>query len=100
MIFMKAAQAVCQIEMVGDRPYVVLLKDREKEKSKEKEKDKLVDKDKSSGVATKITSGDMVMASPVSAKGKQSDLSGRSMKSHRKPPQTFVTVIEHLLDLV
>ncbi|KAF7064261.1 hypothetical protein CFC21_070622 [Triticum aestivum] len=100
VIFMKAAQAVCQIEMVGDRPYVVLLKDREKEKSKEKEKDKLVDKDKSSGVATKITSGDMVMASPVSAKGKQSDLSVRNMKSHRKPPQTFVTVIEHLLDLV
>ncbi|XP_051186843.1 E3 ubiquitin-protein ligase UPL1 isoform X2 [Lolium perenne] len=100
VIFLKAAQAVCQIEMVGDRPYVVLLKDREKEKSKEKEKDKLVDKDKSTGTVTKIAPGDIVSASPASAKGKQSDLNSRNMKSHRKPPQSFVTVIEHLLDLV
>jgi E3 ubiquitin-protein ligase HUWE1 len=100
VIFLKAAQAVCQIEMVGDRPYVVLLKDREKEKSKEKEKDKLVDKDKSTGIVTKIAPGDIVSASPASAKGKQSDLNSRNMKSHRKPPQSFVTVIEHLLDLV
>lgn len=100
LIFMKAAQAVCQIEMVGDRPYVVLLKDREKEKSKEKEKDKSVDKDKSSSAVTKITSGDMVSASPGSTKGKQSDLNAKSVKSHRKPPQSFVSVIEHLLDLV
>ncbi|GJN13374.1 hypothetical protein PR202_gb00068 [Eleusine coracana subsp. coracana] len=84
--------------MVGDRPYV-LLKDREKEKSKEKEKDKSVDKDKAAGAVTKVTSGDMVAGSPAS-QGKQTDLSAKTVKSHRKPPQSFVTVIEHLLDLV
>lgn len=100
VIFMKAAQAVCQIEMVGDRPYVVLLKDREKEKNKEKEKDKPADKDKTSGAATKMTSGDMALGSPVSSQGKQTDLNTKNVKSNRKPPQSFVTVIEYLLDLV
>ncbi|KAL6623150.1 hypothetical protein ACP70R_033029 [Stipagrostis hirtigluma subsp. patula] len=94
VIFMKAAQAVCQIEMVGDRPYVVLLKDREKEKSKEKEKDKSADKEKATGAVTVAT------VSPAGTQVKQSDLSARNVKSHRKPPQSFVTVIEHLLDLV
>ncbi|KAL5206475.1 hypothetical protein ABZP36_034684 [Zizania latifolia] len=97
VIFMKAAQAVCQIEMVGDRPYVVLLKDREKEKNKEKEKDKPADKDKTAGAATKMTSGDMALVSPV---GKQPELNTKNVKSHRKPPQSFATVIEYLLDLV
>lgn len=100
VIFMKAAQAVCQIEMVGDRPYVVLLKDREKERSKEKDKDKSADKDKATGAVTKVTSGDIAAGSPASAQGKQPDLSARNVKPHRKPPQSFVTVIEHLLDLV
>ncbi|TVU50517.1 hypothetical protein EJB05_01890 [Eragrostis curvula] len=98
VIFMKAAQAVCQIEMVGDRPYVVLLKDREKERSKEKEKEKAADKDKATGAVTKVTSD--VTGSPGSAHGKQPDLNARTVKAHRKPPQSFVTVIEHLLDLV
>nr|CAB3465798.1 unnamed protein product [Digitaria exilis] len=100
VIFMKAAQAVCQIEMVGDRPYVVLLKDREKEKSKEKDKDKSADKDKATGAVTKVTSGDTAAGSPASAQGKQPDLNARNVKPHRKPPQSFVTVIEHLLDMV
>ncbi|RLN28434.1 E3 ubiquitin-protein ligase UPL2-like isoform X1 [Panicum miliaceum] len=102
VIFMKAAQAVCQIEMVGDRPYVVLLKDREKERSKEKDKDKdkPADKDKAAGAATKVTSGDIAAGSPASAQGKQPDLNARNVKPHRKPPQSFVTVIEHLLGLV
>lgn len=43
---MKAAQSVCQIQMAGERPHIVLLKDREKEKCKEKDKDKALDKDK------------------------------------------------------
>lgn len=100
VIFMKAAQSVCQIEMVGDRPYVVLLKDREKERSKEKDKDKSVDKDKATGAVTKVVSGDTAAGSPANGQGKQSDLNSRNVKSHRKPPQSFVTVIEHLLDLV
>ncbi|ONM32412.1 E3 ubiquitin-protein ligase UPL1 [Zea mays] len=100
VIFMKAVQSVCQIEMVGDRPYVVLLKDREKERSKEKDKDKSVDKDKATGAVAKVVSGDTAAGSPANAQGKQSDLNSRNVKSHRKPPQSFVTVIEHLLDLV
>nr|CAB3461993.1 unnamed protein product [Digitaria exilis] len=100
VIFMKAAQAVCQIEMVGDRPYVVLLKDREKERSKEKDKDKSADKDKATAAVTKVTSGDTAAGSPARAQGKQPDLNARNVKPHRKPPQSFVTVIEHLLDMV
>ncbi|XP_062203891.1 E3 ubiquitin-protein ligase UPL1-like [Phragmites australis] len=100
VIFMKAAQAVCQIEMVGDRPYVVLLKDREKERSKEKEKEKSADKDKATAPVTKVTSGDVAAGSPANAQGKQPDLNAKNVKSHRKPPQSFVAVIEHLLDLV
>ncbi|XP_052620770.1 E3 ubiquitin-protein ligase UPL2 [Lactuca sativa] len=67
VIFMQAAQSVCQIEMVGERPYVILLKDRDKDKSKEKEKEKEKEK------------------TPV------------KIKVHRKPPQSFVNVIELLL---
>ncbi|KAI3689153.1 hypothetical protein L2E82_47103 [Cichorium intybus] len=63
VVFMRAAQSVCQIEAVGERLYVMLLKDHEKDKSKEKEKDK----------------------TPV------------KIKVHRKPPQSFVNVIELLL---
>ncbi|AQK40066.1 E3 ubiquitin-protein ligase UPL1 [Zea mays] len=100
VIFMKAAQSVCQIEMVGDRPYVVLLKDREKERIKEKDKDKSVDKDKATVAVTKVVSGDTAAGSPANSHGKQSDLNSRNVKSHRKPPQSFVTVIEHLLDLL
>ncbi|CAI9291737.1 unnamed protein product [Lactuca saligna] len=67
VVFMQAAQSVCQIEMVGERPYVILLKDRDKDKSKEKEKEKEKEK------------------TPV------------KIKIHRKPPQSFVNVIELLL---
>lgn len=100
VIFMKAANAVCQIEMVGDRPYVVLLRDREKERSKEKDKDMSADKGVATGAVTKVTSGDLAAGSPANVLGKQSDLNARNVKPHRKPPQSFVTVIEHLLDLV
>ncbi|KAJ1257365.1 hypothetical protein BS78_K086400 [Paspalum vaginatum] len=98
VIFMKAAQAVCQIEMVGDRPYVVLLRDREKERSKDKEKS--ADKDKTTGAVMKVTSANLAAGSAANALGKQPDLNARNVKPHRKPPQSFVTVIEHLLDLV
>ncbi|PPS03519.1 hypothetical protein GOBAR_AA17153 [Gossypium barbadense] len=44
VIFMQAVKSVCQVEMVGDRPYVILIKDRDKDKSKEKEKGSEKDK--------------------------------------------------------
>ncbi|GJW28728.1 E3 ubiquitin protein ligase UPL2-like protein [Tanacetum coccineum] len=80
VIFMRAARAVCQIEMVGERPYVVLLKDREKDKSKEKEKEK----------PQAATDGII----------KHSEAISKSAKVHRKPPHSFTTVIELLLESI
>lgn len=86
-VFMKAAQSVCQIQMAGERPHIVLLKDREKEKCKEKDKDKALDKDKQH-----VADGN--------DHGKLPDPSTKNVKAHRKPPQSFVSVIELLLDFV
>nr|GEV63223.1 E3 ubiquitin-protein ligase UPL2-like [Tanacetum cinerariifolium] len=80
VIFMRAARAVCLIELVGERPYVVLLKDREKDKSKEKEKEK----------PQAATDGII----------KHSEAISKSAKVHRKPPQSFTTVIELLLESI
>lgn len=87
LVFMKAAQSVCQIEMVGERAHIVLLKDREKEKCKEKDKDKAFDKDKQH-----IADGNDLSKLP--------DSSAKNVKAHRKAPQSFVSVIELLLDFV
>ncbi|XP_026661935.2 E3 ubiquitin-protein ligase UPL2-like isoform X2 [Phoenix dactylifera] len=102
VVFMKAAHAVCQIEMVGDRPYVVLLKDREKEKekSKEKEKDKAIEKDKSPAADGKFTAGDVNPMAPGSGHGKLPDSNAKNTKPHRKSPQSFTMAIEHLLNLI
>ncbi|XP_019701852.1 E3 ubiquitin-protein ligase UPL2 [Elaeis guineensis] len=99
VVFMKAAQAVCQVEMVGDRPYIMLLKDREKEKSKEKDKDK-TEKDKPPAADGKLTAGDVSSIAPGSGHGKLPDSNAKNTKPHRKSPQSFTAVIEHLLDLI
>ncbi|CAH8320273.1 unnamed protein product [Eruca vesicaria subsp. sativa] len=65
--FIEAARSICQVEMVGDRPYMVLVKEKEKSKDKEKDKDK-------------------------------SDT--KAAKTHRKPPQSFICVVELLLDSI
>ncbi|KAL3514293.1 hypothetical protein ACH5RR_027010, partial [Cinchona calisaya] len=106
VIFMKAAQTVCQIEMVGERPYVVLLKERDKDKTKEREKEKEKDKenekpeekDKPLNSDGKVSLAHMNLLSPGSGQGKLLDTS--SKKVHRKPPYSFVNVIELLLDSV
>nr|XP_010929754.2 LOW QUALITY PROTEIN: E3 ubiquitin-protein ligase UPL2-like [Elaeis guineensis] len=100
VVFMKAAHAVCQIEMVGDRPYVVPLKDHDKEKSKEKEKDKAIEKDRSAAADGKFTAGDVNSMAPGSGHGKLSDSNTKNTKPHRKSPQSFTMVIEHLLNLI
>ncbi|RAL53528.1 hypothetical protein DM860_015565 [Cuscuta australis] len=97
VIFMQAARSVCGVEMVADRPYVILLKDREKDKKdKEKEKEKSEEKDKLQNNDLKIGA---TTASP-SSHGKAVDTSSKNVKLHRKPPHSFVTVIELLLDSV
>ncbi|KAI9201569.1 hypothetical protein LWI28_025432 [Acer negundo] len=102
MIFMQAARSVCQVEMVGDRPYVVLLKDRDKDKSKEKEKEKekASDKDKTQTNDGRVSLGGMNSTVPGSGHGRLHDSNSKIVKGHRKSPQSFINVIELLLDSV
>ncbi|XP_044475509.1 E3 ubiquitin-protein ligase UPL2-like isoform X2 [Mangifera indica] len=102
VIFLQAAQSVCQVEMVGDRPYIVLLKDRDKEKSKEKEKDKekASEKDKTQANEGKVSLGAVNTTGPGNGHRKINDSNSRIIKAHRKSPQSFVNVIELLLDSV
>lgn len=97
LIFMQAARSVCQVEMVADRPYVTLLKDREKDKrDKEKEREKSEEKYKLQNNDLKIGAATV---SPGSH-GKSVDTGSKNAKLHRKPPHSFVNVIELLLDTV
>lgn len=103
VIFMRAARSVCQVEMVGERPYVVLLRDREKDKKdkdkdkdKDREKEKSEDKDKMQNADLKSGVGTVSHG----VHGKSLDASSKNVKVHRKPPHSFVSVIELLLDPV
>ncbi|KAG2391709.1 E3 ubiquitin-protein [Vigna angularis] len=87
--FMLAAQSVCQVEMVGERPYIVLLKDKDKDKAKEKDKVQNSDGKVSLGNTT----------SPA-INGKIHDSNTKSAKGHKKPSQSFVNVIELLLESI
>ncbi|KAK9047491.1 hypothetical protein V6N11_053333 [Hibiscus sabdariffa] len=98
VIFMQAVKSVCQVEMVGDRPYVVLIKDRDKDKSKEKEKGS--DKDKCEQHDGKGNLCNTNSAGPGIGHGKLNDSNIKSVKMYRKSPQSFVNVIELLLDSV
>ncbi|KAL1540220.1 HECT-type E3 ubiquitin transferase [Salvia divinorum] len=98
VIFMKAAKAVCQVEMVGERPYMVLIKDREKDK-KDKEKDKTEEKEKQTNDG-KVSTATTMSAAVGSGHGKLLDANTKNSKIHKKPPQSFVTVIDILLDSV
>ncbi|XP_062098638.1 E3 ubiquitin-protein ligase UPL2-like [Humulus lupulus] len=98
VIFMCAAQSVCQVEMIGERPYVVLLKDRDKDKSKEK--DKSVEKEKPILSDGKNALGNINAVTSGNGHGKVNDSNMKSAKAHRKYCQSFVNVIELLLDSV
>ncbi|XP_044510273.1 E3 ubiquitin-protein ligase UPL2-like isoform X2 [Mangifera indica] len=100
VIFMQAAQSVCQVEMVGDRPYIVLLKDRDKSKEKEKDKEKTSEKDKTQANEGKVILGAVNTTAPGNGHGKIIDSNSKVVKAHRKSPQSFVNVIELLLDSV
>ncbi|RWW90544.1 hypothetical protein BHE74_00000378 [Ensete ventricosum] len=100
VVFLKAAQAVCRIEMIGDRPNIVLLKDREKEKSKAIDKEKIAEKDKVPASDEKTTGVEVVPVALGSGHGKSPDLNTKNPKAHRKSPQSFTSVIEYLLDLI
>ena len=102
VIFMQAVKSVCQVEMVGARPYIVLIKDRDKDKckEKEKEKEKASDKDKTQQNDGKGNLCNMSLAGPGNGNGKFNDSNSKSVKMHRKSLQSFVNVIELLLDSV
>ncbi|KAL3023982.1 hypothetical protein AAZX31_04G094700 [Glycine max] len=97
IIFMQAAQSACQVEMVGERPYIVLLKDRDKEKSKDK--DKSLEKDKAHNDG-KIGLGSTATAASGNVHGKLHDSNSKNAKSYKKPTQSFVNVIELLLESI
>ncbi|KAF7830039.1 E3 ubiquitin-protein ligase UPL1-like [Senna tora] len=102
VVFMQAAQSVCQVEMVGERPCIVLLKDRDKDKTKEKdkEKDKSLEKDKMQVNDGKVGLGNSNSAASGNGHGKVHDSNSKSVKTHRKPAQSFINVIELLLESI
>ncbi|XP_039041914.1 E3 ubiquitin-protein ligase UPL2-like isoform X2 [Hibiscus syriacus] len=102
VIFMQSVKSLCQVEMVGERPHVVLIKDRDKDKFKEKEneKEKASDKDKVQQNDGKGNLCYVNSAGPGNGHGKFNDSNSKSVKMHRKSPQSFVNVIELLLDSV
>ncbi|XP_045828254.1 E3 ubiquitin-protein ligase UPL1-like isoform X1 [Trifolium pratense] len=100
VVFMQAAQSVCQVEMVGERPYIVLLKDKDKVKEKEKEKSKSSEKEKVQNSDGKAGVGHTNTAASGNGHGKFHDSNMKSIKGHRKPSQSFIDVIELLLESV
>ncbi|XP_022728281.1 E3 ubiquitin-protein ligase UPL2-like [Durio zibethinus] len=102
VIFMQSVKSVCQVEMVGERSYIVLIKDRDKDKckEKEKEKEKASDKDKTQQNDGKGNLCNVNLTGPGNGHGKFNDSNSKSFKMHRKSPQSFVNVIDLLLDSV
>ncbi|WJX63238.1 HECT-type E3 ubiquitin transferase [Trifolium repens] len=99
-VFMQAAQSVCQVEMVGERPYIVLLKDKGKVKEKEKEKSKSSEKEKVQNSDGKAGVGNTNTTASGNGHGKIHDSNTKSIKGHKKPSQSFIDVIELLLESV
>ncbi|XVE50857.1 hypothetical protein DITRI_Ditri01bG0197700 [Diplodiscus trichospermus] len=86
VVFMKAAAAVCQLESSGGRPFVVLLKE------KERDKDKL----KVSGAELGLSSNESVRI----PENKVNDGTGRCFKGHKRVPANLAQVIDQLLEIV
>ncbi|WJX34965.1 HECT-type E3 ubiquitin transferase [Trifolium repens] len=98
IVFMQAAQSVCQVEMVGERPYIVLLKDRDKDKPKDKEKEKDKSLDKGQNTDGKVVLGNTTTVASGNGHGKIHDSKG--VKCHKKPSQSFVNVMELLFESI
>ncbi|XVF33865.1 hypothetical protein REPUB_Repub18cG0008600 [Reevesia pubescens] len=86
VVFMKAVAAVCQLESSGGRPFVVLLKE------KERDKDKL----KASGAELGLSSNESVRIT----ENKVNDGTGRCSKGHKRVPANLGQVIDQLLEIV
>ncbi|XVF77067.1 hypothetical protein PTKIN_Ptkin14bG0010000 [Pterospermum kingtungense] len=86
VVFMKAAAAVCQLESSGGRPFVVLLKEKERDK----------DKMKASGTELGLSPNECVRI----PENKVNDGAGRCSKGHKRVPATLAQVIDQLLEIV
>ncbi|XP_011044918.1 PREDICTED: E3 ubiquitin-protein ligase UPL1-like isoform X2 [Populus euphratica] len=80
VVFMKAAAAACQLESSGGSTFVVLLKEREKER----------DKSKALGAEESVRISE----------NKMHDGSGKCAKGHKKIPANLTQVMDQLLDIV
>ncbi|XWS09652.1 hypothetical protein CRYUN_Cryun39dG0007800 [Craigia yunnanensis] len=85
VVFMKAAAVVCHLESSGGRPFVVLLKE------KERDKDKL----KASGAELGLSSNESVRIPENKVDG-----TGRCSKGHKRIPANLAQVIDQLLEIV
>ncbi|KAI5385562.1 E3 ubiquitin-protein ligase UPL1 isoform X2 [Lathyrus oleraceus] len=81
IVFMKAAAAVCQLEISGGRTVIVLSKEKEKEKSKTS--------------STEATNECLRIS-----ESKSPDGSGKYLKSHKKVPVNLTLVVDQLLEIV
>ncbi|KAK8527091.1 hypothetical protein V6N13_084961 [Hibiscus sabdariffa] len=86
VVFMKAATAVCQLESSGGRPFIVL--------SKEKERDR--DKLKAFGAEVGLASNESVRI----PESKVNDGTGKYSKGHKKIPANIAQVIDQLFEIV
>lgn len=83
-VFMKAVTGVCQLESSGGRTFVVLSKEKEKDKSR------------ASGGELGLPSNESVKIS----ENKVHDGSGKYPKGHKKVPANLTLVIDQLLEIV
>ncbi|XP_072964095.1 E3 ubiquitin-protein ligase UPL1-like isoform X2 [Typha angustifolia] len=85
-VFMRAADAVCQIDLSGGRTNVVLLKDKERDKDK---------------VRTSCTESGMPSNEPLQMpESKTNDTPSKCSRGHKRVPASLSQVIDQLLEIV
>ncbi|GAB4845935.1 E3 ubiquitin-protein ligase upl1 [Ancistrocladus abbreviatus] len=86
VVFMKAVATVCELESSGGRTFVVLSKEKEKEKDR-----------------SKLSGGEAGLSSNESLKileTKAHDVPGKCSKGHKKIPANLSLVLDQLLEIV
>eukprot|EP00850_Spirogloea_muscicola_P009963 SM000057S18393 [mRNA] locus=s57:350840:368215:- [translate_table: standard] len=109
-VFMQAAMAVCQVEIVGGRPTVVLVapkgeKEKDKEREKDKEKPKGREREKGlqgsgEGTAAMVASDERTARAKEQGEATSSQQPSKQPRSHRRVPHTFLQVVDQLLGAI
>eukprot|EP00850_Spirogloea_muscicola_P012629 SM000082S22871 [mRNA] locus=s82:404008:421363:+ [translate_table: standard] len=109
-VFMQAAMAVCQVEVVGGRPTVVLVapkgeKEKDKEREKDKEKPKGREREKGmqgngEGTTSTAASDERTARAKEHGEATSSQQPGKQPRSHRRVPHTFLQVVDQLLGAI